>query len=192
MALGAVPVLAGSGHISGPLIVTVDGNPATVEQITFEVIADGSTAEEVYGFEWQLGVTGSGLSFNVAYTKSLTDALITDPAHFPAYLLYGDSFIFDAALSDKGIRGSDVSNNSLTYAPAGKSLGLVVLTVTDEVAALGIHQIQDPESFFVLGDFESIEGLDIPSFQFEVVPEPATLAILALGGLAVLRRRKNA
>jgi hypothetical protein len=37
-----------------------------------------------------------------------------------------------------------------------------------------------------------VEGQDLLVVQWERVPEPATMALLALGGLAVLRRRKTA
>lgn len=187
--LAAAPAGAGTAHITGPAVVTVDGDPATVEQIALEVIADGSDAARVAGFEWQLGVTGAGLSFDTDSTESMSRALVTDGLHSPAYLLYHDSFGFDAAPSAKGIRAGDLSDSLSAYPPAGLSLGMVVLTVTDEAAALGPHDIQDPDSFFLLDDFTSTEGMEIPPFHFEIVPEPAALTVLALGGLAILRRR---
>jgi hypothetical protein len=182
---------AGTAYLTGPTVVTVDHNPGTVETLVLEIIVGSSTAQQVSGFEWQLGVTGSGVAFDAVSTESMTRALVTDSAHSPAYFLYGDSFGFDAAPSAKGIRGGDLSSNLSAYDPAGTSLGYVVLTVTDETAALGVHEIQDPESFFLLSDFASMEGLEIPSFQFTVVPEPATLSLLAVGMIALSCRRRR-
>lgn len=44
---------------------------------------------------------------------------------------------------------------------------------------------------FGLTPFDEICGVPGQTFTLEVIPEPATLALLALGGVAVLRRRRK-
>ena len=190
--------LAGTAHmvlLNGTDADTfqVDLDPGTIEQMIFEIVADSSEAAQVGGFEWQLGFSGSGLAFNATASESMSRALATDGAHVPQYLLFNDSDGFDAALSTKGLRGGDTSATQppTGHNAAGRSLGVAVVTITDENAAQGWHNIQDPASFFLLTDFETTEPLAIPEFQFEVTPEPATLGFLAVGGLVALWRRRR-
>ena len=196
MLAGCATAFGGTGHIlllngTGPNEFTVDLNPATSESLVFEIIVDSSYSIDVGGFEWQLGLGSAGLAFDAAASEAATNALASDSLHAPAYLLFGDSFGFDAALSVKGIRASDLSEGLFGYNPIGLSLGIVVVNVTDEAAAVGLHLIEDPESFLLLGDFETTELLTIPALSVRIIPEPGTLALLAIGLLAAVRRRRK-
>lgn len=199
MLAGCATAFGGTGHIlllngTGPNEFMVDLNPATPESLVFEIIVDSSYSFEagVGGFEWQLGLSSAGLAFDAAASEAATNAMASDPLHSPAYLLFDDSFGFDAALSAKGIRASDLSESLSGYNPIGLSLGIVVVTVTDEAAAVGLHLIEDPESFLLLSeDFQTTEPLTIPALSFRILPEPGTLALLAIGALAAVRRRRK-
>jgi len=46
-------------------------------------------------------------------------------------------------------------------------------------------------NFIFLGDDTSRASAEVSIFKVELVPEPATLTLLALGGLAVIRRRRR-
>lgn len=168
-------------------------DPTDTEEILFEVIVDSSVADDVVAFEWQLELGSAGLDFDVVSSESASNNLVTDAGHTPRYLFYLNSFGFDAVESTKGIRGSDVTGDGTEYDPTGTSLGIVVVTVTDESAAIGWHSIQDPPTgFFLLSDYATTETLTVSQLDFEVTPEPATIALLVIGGLAVLRRRRAA
>jgi len=174
-----------------PLIkVKVDENPLTSEWVVFEVVVDSSGMTDVWGFEWQISVSGDGLGFDAATSETLTNTMMSDSVRAPGYLLFNDSFGFDVVPSAKGIRGSDLSDSLSTYNPVGKSLGLFAVEVTDEASALGLHTLQDPLSFLFDTGFNE-EGLDIGPTDFEVVPEPGTLSLLALGFLGAGIRRSS-
>jgi T5SS/PEP-CTERM-associated repeat protein len=86
--------------------------------------------------------------------------------------------------------------------------GTADLSGTLEIVLLGGYQPSFGESFEIMtfgsrsGEFDQIDGLDIgnglyfdpvyssTSLNLEVVPEPATLSLLAFGDLALIKRRK--
>ncbi len=171
----AAPALGGFAHIVGPSQIAVDGNPATVESATFEIVVDSVTARAVTGFEWQFGVTGSGATFDIPQSLSASQALITASSHTPPYFLLNNSGGLQAVTSDKGIRCGDLSASLAASDPTGKSLGQFVIDITDEASALGLHSIADPLSFTVLSNFGT-EDLEITPFDFNVTPEPASIA----------------
>lgn len=205
MALGAVFASAGSAlgatahmyPISSNLtpidadnaILTPDGNP-----VLFEVLVDSASAAEVFGFQWEVGIDleGHGLVFNASSSQSLSRAMATGNSD---YMLYGDSDGFYAFTSVKGLVGSDLDPSPDSgHVPVGKLLGVVALDMTDVGAVTtqlgnGGYTLSDPYSYLLLGDYFSTESLDIPAFN--LIPEPGMMALLMVGGLAILRRRRN-
>jgi hypothetical protein len=205
MALGAVPALEGTAlgatahlyPISSNLtpidadnaILTPDGNP-----VLFGILVDSASAAEVFGFQWEVGINpnGQGLVFSASSSQTLSRAMATGNSD---YLLYGDNDGFYAFSSAKGLVGSDMDASSDSgHAPVGKLLGVVALNMTDVGAVttqlgIGGYTLSDPYSYLVLDDYFSTESLDIPAFN--LIPEPGMMALLVVGGLAVLRRRRN-
>jgi len=170
--------------------LTADGNP-----VLLGIMVDSSTAASVYGFQWEvaIGPEGKGLAFNASDSQTLSRAMATNNSD---YLLYGDSDGFYAFATAKGLAGNDVDATSASgHAPVGKLLGVVSLDMTDVGAVTtqfgaGGFTVSDPYSYLILSDYFSTEGLDIPAYY--LTPEPATITLLVIGGLAVLRRRRAA
>jgi len=72
-----------------------------------------------------------------------------------------------------------------------KSLGVMIITIASD-APTGSYRIRDfGGTGFV--DLENVgrEALTVNSFEFTVVPEPATMSLLVLGGLGVMARRRK-
>jgi hypothetical protein len=111
----------------------------------------------------------------------LSNLLVGQNSHCTWYSFWGEG----------PLRGGDLSATLTGHNAAGRNLGVAVVIITDEEAAQGWHNIQDPVSFFLLTDFDTTEPLDIPEFRFEVTPEPATMGFLAVGGLVAPWRRRQ-
>ena len=176
-------------------LLEVDGDPATNETFRFEVIVDdanGMFATDSY--EYLLSVSGAGLEFDYDATEAATSALAADAGHAPMYLLFGDSLGVAAAddIQDDftTLTVSDLSDSGATYNPTDRpSLGIFVLKVIDDAAAMaggGLHTISD--GGVLLG---SDEPLSIAALQIQITPEPATLALILVGGAAVILQRRR-
>jgi hypothetical protein len=174
----------------GNAILTPDGNP-----VLLGIVVDSSSATSVYGLQWEvaIGPEGQGLAFNAGDSQSRSRDMATNN---PDYLLYGDSDGFYAFATAKGLAGSDLDPTPGSgHAPVGKRLGVVSLNMTDPGAVTtqlgaGGFTVSDPYSYLLLDDYFSTESLDIPAYN--LVPEPGTTALVVVGGLAVLCRRRAA
>ena len=172
------------------ITVRVDLDPLTTEAVVFEVVVDSSILAEVWGFEWQVGVSGDGLEFDTFASEVLTNAIAVLPTWEPRYLLFEDSAGFTAAPSPKGIRAGDFSESRMAYAPEGKSLGVFMINIADEREALGRHTLEDPCSF-LFDLYCDQEELELPPLRFRIVPEPSAAALLAMGLMGLKLRRKR-
>ncbi|HVP12067.1 MAG TPA: PEP-CTERM sorting domain-containing protein [Phycisphaerae bacterium] len=173
---GAPPATLGGYTISAlPLDLTPDftsvggapGSPPLSGAITFSPALDAYTVGASWA-SWSHGYTG-----RVYYTGSATTATIGLPASTGAFLFYAEPNPFAVwgitATADDGtfvtasVNGSGGANGFGFYGTGGTSLASI--TVTSGVD-------------FAVGEFYGVR-----------VPEPATLTVLALGALSLLRRR---
>ena len=178
---------AGTSHIEGPGVIDVPNDGTTA---AFEIIVDTSTLTAVDAFEYVMETDGSGLEFDYLATQIATNDLASNADHMPQYLFYGDSDGCFATQYRGGgpttIGSSDLSASGARYNPNTRSsLGIFVLSVTDLEAAMGWHTITI-SNVVLLG---SEEVLQMAPINVEIVPEPVTSTMLAVGALALLRRR---
>ena len=206
--LSPVPFIA---HDAGfPLFVSGDPASAAIENVA----ETGNPAGVVAMATAALGTTVS--DFAVAggaplhNGESATVRLDTTVAH------RGLSFASMMGVSNDGFIGRSASNGAIDLFPGGTPLSAVILIEPDEVwdagtevndelatsvGALGAGPLDGtPEGGVITVPHPGIVGdWDIPASRdwtggtvarITIVPEPATLGLLALGGLALLRRRR--
>ena len=181
--LGAVLLVAfaSTSAFAGTVTFTpspVPASPGETVQMQMSVSADTLTNWDAINF-----IVGSDeLNIvDIAWSADMTDNQSFPPTVFPDAGIYG-SDIFAGIFLSSGVQdlglGSDVVIGTVSVElPQGVDAGFVRV---DAGIDAGTSQIG-------LGaDVENITGAG------EVTPEPATLGLLGLGGLAALRRRKKA
>ena len=143
----------------------------------------GANSGDRLGAAWFIDdLTGTGWSFEYDYTGTPTDA--------DRILLFfgkddGDNVAGDDVLgfgNDQGAKGGIVTGGAwvqVTIQPLG--------TGTDLSTPLGALDLGDYD-ILALKIIKTASGGDFDNF--ELVPEPGSLALLSLGGLLVTRRRR--
>lgn len=162
------------------LTISLDGDPLV--SLTFKATAGGA--------DTTFSITTAKVTFP-ALTNPVGEAtatfLLTDNASSPGAASiqpvspntslyraeYNDGVLFQELVGGFGFIAPDATvSNSSSYGP--------------EVIPANVTNIQGKLAF-ILSAEDTVEG----TARFEVVPEPATLTLLVLGGLAALRRRRR-
>lgn len=126
------------------------------------------------------GIQSSAMSFafDSAFANAFNFTLVADGPPVGS----GRAF----ASANGGLVGQDILVGRLTIDTTGLPLGTYeIFTDNDAEGIFGPDGISNAQ----------VNGVKTPLFgagSFNIVPEPATLGLLAIGGLAVLRRRKKA
>ena len=162
----------GSSLVSGDLIYgtygTTQGNP----------VLPGSGAN---GF-WRFFDVASGQFMDPPWASGFDYKITGDGPLFTMLGLpigYGDSF--DVVVNNVTVASGLAGGSSYTFSGPGVS----------EFSVLGISPAVDAaysDAFPLYLEFSTPTA----SFEMTAIPEPATMALLALGGLVVIRRRRAA
>ena len=161
----------------------------TFDRVVFSNTGSGSDA---FGFDdMTIGDLGQ-----IQYA-----APIADP-NGPYEIQPGDGLTLDGSASFDGdgvidLYEWDMDDDAAQFSPAGlfelNTPGATIsLTNAELLSALGVGSLNDGDVFDI--NLRVTDNLGLPGFagaQIIVIPEPATMMLMALGGLAVLRRRSR-
>jgi internalin A len=159
---GAVFSLLSRFNIRETGITSVSLKNAVLKQSVLEALSDGGYSTYFIGIGELGGITELDMS-------GVDFASITDLAPLHAM--------------------DDVEE--LLLAGASNLDGGQVLTLTAELDSLNWLDVTGPWDTFDAGTQDSLNSWDSIEGNTLVTPEPATMSLLALGGLAVLRRRRK-
>lgn len=199
--LVACLVLSVSTVASADAIVHIemDGGPTMNpgETKTCNVILD-FTSDPIMLYEisakLDAGSGGAGVVFDQAGSTTLMEALKLTVE----YVFVGDWDGPLAVVSDGGtkLKIGDLALNN-THGPPATLASFAVTADPDPLVSAGVHQISNTGDSAVagVGYFPPAplffqDRNDTP-FEFVVTPEPATLSVLALGGLGMMIRRRR-
>jgi PEP-CTERM motif len=182
----AVPLL-----FSAPTLSAAPGSSGS-----FDLLVTANSNVDLAGESVELGISGSGVEFTA------TDANTALPYVFTPSFDLDNGFTLDAsgiAYPKSDFIVSDVSDASTGFVALtpGEVLGLVHVSYSvDAGATLGPRSLTIED----LGGGTSTSDIDGNAIPFTVingtltvgaVPEPGSVALLALGGISVLARRRG-
>jgi hypothetical protein len=179
-----------------PVVLTdASGNPiATIKELTWDSDTDPSVNLH---FSVQAGATDTTITFN---STVVSFAPLTNPTAVATSSLTltdadGDGATITGLQSGNKCY-SAIYNGNVTWTSLNQGYTFSTpfdgQTETDRLPASGFQTISDTVSSiqsqysFVLSANDEASGTS----TFNVTPEPATLSLMAIGGLAMLRRRK--
>ena len=135
------------------------------------VIASRAGEADVEGF---LDASGTNPSWTSS-TMGCWAGLLTDDGSGHFTLNYAEQIVFDAVVGDRYWLYYELSTGSESGAGTGAGWAGSATLAEADFSSTGTYLL----------------SCDDPNIGFVVVPEPATMALLVLGGLAVLRRRRS-
>lgn len=130
---------------------------------------------------------------NGTYTLTFSDLVANSPYDVTIYV-YDPIWPQLTNPASMDITAEDVTNSNalgtftIGSTPEPASLNDANISFTGNASALGVLQV---DLDFVNGTAVGMDALPVNGVVIELVPEPASLALLGLGGLMILRRRNH-
>lgn len=170
----------GSGYVTNDLIVTTDGYEWTQSQILLTLTSGSVYQEPGYG-EWYPQPSFYGLVPELEFDTWMCDGDGSQPSSqkCAANLTGGDAFNWDTSHLDA------------VWYTNGEFEGTYLnarITLTDDAQGTWAYCNWDAEDETMDVLYEGSGYLVVDGYM---IPEPATMAMLMLGGLGVLARRKR-
>lgn len=173
----ALTIINDSGGFTADLVLTPATAAAVVrDQNAGNPVADAS-ASVSYSATFTLAPTESGvfsLDLNYSLTEGGAEAFFTWSLSGPSGSISAINGAAGSATAGSETLLNQQSNQSVVLNEAGS----YTLTVSADVAAASIASIDS-------------SSVSINALQFAFVPEPSTMLLVSIGGLALFRRRRG-
>ena len=192
----------------------ISGETATASSDFFGGESWGRPVEALVNDVGMTGEGATGLHANTNYEHGWQNGQATAPwikVDLGATVAVGKMYVWNGASSNKdwGAQtvdiyyattdpGVNVNDSEAAFNPAGWTLWSSGVTFAKHAGSGSYLPTDDFDlnvtaryiALNVTVAYGGINNASIAELQFEVVPEPATMSLLALGGLALLRRRR--
>jgi len=144
--------------------------------------AHGSAITAVSGYGATFSLNGAGLGDPMKFSlyKIVNGAIVAQDVRSPLLGAGADDYI---AYMELTAEGSQIT--AKLFMDAGDASPIATASLTDSSIASGYTGVinLDPDSLGISSYYDTLTS--------EVIPEPATMGLLALGGAFVLRRRRD-
>lgn len=210
VALGLLAVVSGSA--SGSLVVTIiPAGPSTFQegdtvsgQITWSVDEDFTigTTSPLTRFQFDVNLSALDLD-NMPAGQSLSDVTLVGWPESYGTTLAWEHYFASSSSTDGPVNSWRWGTQFDCDIPISFEAGQTIATATWSFSGTDADGLADTSGFAMMADARkmvwvaqggtgslatSMLGSDTTTFNPEPIPEPASLSLLALGGLAMLRR----